>query len=92
MTRMTYPSLLFGMLISTIYGTLFHLWRGGGLGRLLLYLILGWAGFWVGHSLAAYLGWEFDRIGPLHVGAGTAASFIFLAAGYWLSLVEVERR
>ena len=89
---MSLPSILFGLLLSTLYGAVFHLWRGGSLGRLLLYMILGWAGFWSGQLLAARLGWTFGSLGPLHLGMATLLSLIFLAVGYWLSLVEVERK
>lgn len=88
---MTYPSILFGLIISLLIGAAFHLWRGGGFGRLVLYLFLGWAGFWAGHFLSSYLGWEFGRLGPLHLGAALAASLVFLVAGHWLSRIEVER-
>jgi hypothetical protein len=53
---MSLPSILFGVLLSTLYGAAFHLWRGGGLGRLVLYLVLGWIGFWAGQILASSLG------------------------------------
>lgn len=89
---MSLPSILFGLLLSTLYGAAFHLWRGGGLGRLLLYLILGWTGFWVGQFIASKLGWTFASLGPLNLGMATITSFTFLAIGYWLSLVEVDRR
>ena len=42
---MTIPSLLFALVIATLYGVFYHLIRGGGMGRLLLFLIFGWAGF-----------------------------------------------
>jgi len=87
---MTIPALLLGFMISTLYGALFHLWRGGGAARFLLYLILGWLGFWAGHSLAARLGLSFFDVGPLHLGIATLCSLAFLGAGYWLSLVERE--
>lgn len=89
---MTFPSLVLGTVLSTLYGAFFHLLRGGGIGRLLLYLILGWVGFWAGHALADHFAWTFDSVGSLHLGSATILSFIFLIAGYWLSLVEVERR
>lgn len=85
---MTLPAFIFGLLISTLYGSIFHLLRGGGAGRLLLYLFLGWAGFWAGHFLAGQLGWVFFDLGPLHLGLATAMSLLFLAAGHWLSLVD----
>jgi uncharacterized membrane protein YeaQ/YmgE (transglycosylase-associated protein family) len=89
---MTLPAFLLGMLISSLYGMFFHFWKRGGLGRLLLYLILGWTGFWAGHWLAGRLGLSFDSLGPLHLGMATLGSFIFLFIGYWLSLVEVDRQ
>ena len=89
---MTFPSLLLGIVLSTLYGAAFHLWRGGSLGKLLLYLLLGWIGFWAGHITAESLGWSFDKFGPLHIGAATIGSIVVLGIGYWLSLVEVQRR
>ena len=88
---MSLPALLFGFVISTLYGAAFHLIRGGGAGRLLLYLLLAWAGFWSGQFLAAQWGWTFASLGPLHLGMATLASLLFLAVGNWLSLVDAER-
>ena len=86
---MTLPSLFVGLIISSLYGALFHLWRGGGPGRLLLYLFLAWIGFWGGHALGVRWGWEFFSTGPLYLGAATLGSVITLGFGYWLSLVEM---
>jgi len=88
---MTLPAFLFGFLLSTLYGAAFHLWRGGNAGRMLLYLLLAWGGFWVGQIAAARLNWTFLSFGPLHIGMATLVSFIFLGLGYWLSLFEIER-
>ncbi len=89
---MTVPILLFGFLLSSLYGSLFHLWRDGGLGRLLLYLVLSWVGFWVGQIIAQQLGWGFGNVGNLHLGTASVMSAVFLVVGYWLSLVQVERQ
>lgn len=89
---MTLPALLFGILISTLYGVAFHLWRGGGIGRLVLYLILAWVGFWIGQFLGEQFGWSFGSLGSLHLGSATFFSMAFLSVGYWLSLVQVERK
>lgn len=89
---MTLPTILFGLLISTLYGAVFHVWRGGGLGRLILYLILGWAGFWIGHFLGAWLGWTFNNLGSLNLGMATLTSVAFLFIGHWLSLIKVEKK
>ena len=89
---MSTPVLIFGLVISTLFGAAFHLWRGGGSGRLLLYLILGWLGFWLGHVVGNLLGWTFGSIGQLRLGMASLTSVAFLAVGYWLSLVEVEKK
>lgn len=85
---MSIPAYLFGFVVSTLYGAAFHLWRGGAAGRLLLYLILSWAGFWIGHFLGAALDWSFIKVGTLYLGMASAGSLIFLGVGYWLSQIE----
>jgi hypothetical protein len=87
---MTLPALLLGFLVSTLIGAVFHIWKNGGFGRLLLYLLLAWAGFWAGHLLAIYQDWTFVSIGPLRLGAAVLLSAVTLYAGYWLSLINRE--
>jgi uncharacterized membrane protein YeaQ/YmgE (transglycosylase-associated protein family) len=89
---MSTPTLLLGLLLSTLFGAIFHLWRGGNAGRLLLYLILAWIGFWVGQFIGNLLKISFDIIGQLHILVATLGSWIFLGIGYWLSLVQEENR
>ena len=84
---MTTPAFLLGMVISLLYGAFFHLWRGGSFGRLILYLLLGLIGFWVGHFVAAYTKVTLFSLGPLHIGMATVFSWGFLLFGYWLSLL-----
>jgi len=86
---MTLPAILFGVVLSTLYGTAFHFWKGGKMSRLLLFVILAWTGFWLGHVAGDMLGWRFLVIGPLNVGLGTLGSAAFLLVGEWLSRVEV---
>ncbi len=87
---MTIPSVVLGFLVSSLMGAGFHLWRGGNLGRLILYLILAWVGFWGGHIIAAWMGWSFGSVGPLHLGPAVMGGVITLGVGYWLSLVRDE--
>jgi hypothetical protein len=89
---MTIPSFLMGALIATLYGAAFHLWRGGGFGRLVFYIVLGWVGFWLGHWAGGALGWTFAALGPLNLGMATLTSAVVLLLGHWLSLVEIQRR
>jgi len=87
---MTLPNLLLGILISTLLGAAFHLWKGGGAGRMLLYLALGWGGFWLGHFLADYWGWTIGSVGPMRLAPAVLGSLFFLGIGHWLSLVETD--
>ena len=85
---MTLPAFLFGFLISVMFGAAFHLWKGGGLGRLLLYLTLSIVGFWIGHAVSLAIGWDFWKLGPLHLGFAFIGTMLFLGLGYWLSLIK----
>ncbi len=87
---MSIPTLFLGLILSTLYGALFHLWRGGNAGRLLLYLLLSWIGFWIGQLIGNLLDVSFDTVGQLHLVIATLGSLIFLAIGFWLSLVQSE--
>jgi uncharacterized membrane protein YeaQ/YmgE (transglycosylase-associated protein family) len=89
---MSIPTLFLGLILSTLYGALFHLWRGGSAGRLLLYLLLAWIGFWLGQLIGNLLNLSFDTLGQLHLLFATLGSLIFLVIGYWLSLVQAENK
>jgi hypothetical protein len=84
------PTLVLGLVIATLLAAVFHLWLGGGLGRFILYIFLGWLGFWFGHLLANYMNWAWDSLGPLHLGTAAVFCVIFMLAGYWLSLVQPD--
>ena len=87
---MTIPMLVFGFLASTLMGVAFHLWKGGNLGRLILYLILAWAGFWAGHLLGNIAGFTFGSIGPLRLGTALLVGAAVLFIGHWLSQISQE--
>ena len=82
---MTLPAALLGFLIASLYGALFHLWRGGGLGRLFLYLVLAWLGFFGGHFLATWRGWILFQVGPLNFVIATLGVILILFVGDWLA-------
>jgi hypothetical protein len=89
---MTFPAIIFGIVLSTIYGTAFHFFKDGSLNRLFLYIILSWLGFWSGHFVGGALGWSFAAAGPLNAGMATLGSVVFLFVGEWLSRVEITNR
>lgn len=87
---MTIPALVFGFMLSSLYGALFHLWRGGGAGRLLLDLTLAWLGFWTGNLLAAQVGLALLKVGPLYVGPASLLAALFLFLGHWLAQIPAK--
>ncbi len=82
---MTIPAFLFGVLVSTLIGALFHLWKGGGPGRVFYYVFLCWLGFWLGHSLGRHISWILWDLGPLKLGFGIVGSVLVVLLGYWLA-------
>jgi len=86
---MTIPSLIFAFLIASLLGFLYHLIRGGGLGRILLFLIFGWLGFAVGHLVGIWQGWVLMPVGELNLGMSILGSLIFLVGGDWISRIRI---
>ena len=89
---MPIPAIILGIVVSTLLGAVFHLWRGGGAGRLLLFLVLGWLGFWLGELVAARLDWSVLNLGALHLGPALLVGLIFLFLGSWLASGNTEKR
>jgi uncharacterized membrane protein YeaQ/YmgE (transglycosylase-associated protein family) len=87
---MTLPSLILGIIISSLYGAIFHLWRGGDGGKLFLYLVFSWIGFWLGQIIGNTFSISLASLGPLRLGTATLGSLIILVVGYWLSLIETR--
>jgi hypothetical protein len=86
---MTIPSLIFAILIASLYGVLYHLVRDGGLGRLLLFVIFGWAGFALGHLLGIWQGWVLIPVGELNLGLSTLGSLVLLVLVDWVSRIRI---
>ncbi len=85
---MTAPSFFYSFLVATFLGAAFHFIKGGGGGRLLLFLILSWLGFLIGHVLGTAWGIRFLMIGPVSGGFGALGSIIFLLVGNWFSRLD----
>lgn len=85
---MTLPAIVLGFVIASLIGSVFHLWRGGSLLRLVMYIVFSWVGFWLGNYVANRFGISFWKIGSLQVGMGILFSLAVVGFGYWLSLVQ----
>lgn len=81
---MTLPAFLFGFLVSTFMGALFHLWKGGRFSALVIDLVVSWLGFWLGHLAGVTAGLSIGMLGPLRLGSAIVGGIIFLSLGYWL--------
>ncbi len=72
------PALLFSAIVSTVYGALFHFWRGGSLRRLGLFLVAAWIGFGAGQVAGRLIGWNLGMVGDVHLIEATLGSLIAL--------------
>lgn len=81
---MNLPGLFLGLVVALFYGAAFHLWRGGGFRRLLLFLMLSLAGFTAGQIAGAVFGLTFWQVGLVLLGPATFGSLLFLFVGNWL--------
>ena len=86
---MSVPAFIFAFMIASLYGVLYHLVRNGGPGRLLLFLIFGWAGFALGHLVGIWRGWVFMPLGELNLGLSTLGSLALLLLGDWISRLGI---
>jgi hypothetical protein len=87
---MTLPTLLFAILVALFYGAIYHLIRGGGFWRLILFFGLSVFGFGMGHLIGLWRGWTFIPLGSLNFGLSSLGSIIVLIFGDWLSRVEAS--
>lgn len=87
---MTLPTLLFALLVALFYGAVYHLIRGGGFWRLILYFSLSIFGFAIGHLIGIWRSWTFIPLGSLNLGLSSLGSFMVLIMGDWLSRIEAR--
>ncbi len=85
---MNLPAFLLALLIASLLAFAFHLWRGGGPGRIFFYLLLAWGGFFSGHFLAVWQDWFLFSVGILRVGVASLGALFVLFMGEWLSKIE----
>ena len=87
---MNISSYLFGCILATLLVALFLLWRDGCILRLLLYLVLAWIGFSIGHWASGSVGFNFMSVGPVNLGGGIIGSAVFLFLGHWVGQMESD--
>lgn len=72
------PTITFAFIIATLYGSLFHLIRGGDVRRLAIYMLAGWLGFLLGQMVGMMTNFSLLNIGPIHMISATVGAFIAL--------------
>ncbi|MEI7846078.1 MAG: hypothetical protein WCK35_09770 [Chloroflexota bacterium] len=80
------PTIIFGILLSTLEAAVYHMVRGGKSSKFAMFLILAWIGFWLGDYLGWYLSWSFMAVGLLNAGMGALGSFVLMLAGDLISV------
>lgn len=80
----TAASLILGFLLSTAYGSGFHVVMGGPARRILLYVLAAWIGFGLGHFIGDLLSIEIFQLGPLHLLTASLGAWIALISSWWL--------
>jgi uncharacterized membrane protein YccC len=82
---MNWPAVYLGFLVASLIGLVFHAVRGGSLARLLLYLITAWVAFFLGHTLAGWMGWDAGRVGGVNLLPAIVATIVGLLAATLLA-------
>jgi len=76
---MTGPGLLLGILIASILALAFHLFRGGDVRRLGLYLIAANISFFIGHFIGSALSFSGIRVGSINLIPALLAAILGLS-------------
>ena len=82
---MTLPTILFGIVTSFLLGSGFHLWRGGPLKQLIIYLVVSIVGFWLAQFIAMLSQIKFLPVGALQYGFDVIGSLSLLFLAFVLS-------
>lgn len=80
------PYLLLALLLGAIYGVLFHLWQGKRPRDLVLYLIGGALGFFLGQMAGHVTGLNFMPVGQVNLVEATLGSWAMLFLVHWLKI------
>lgn len=84
-------ALVLGFLLAGIYGGVFHLIFGGSIRRIALYLVVAWAGFFIGQFVGDFFNFELLKLGKVHLISASVGAWLALFATSWLMGHEPER-
>ncbi len=71
---MTFPAIIFSLIMATLYASVFHFFKNGSLASLFFYIPISVAGFFGGQYLAELLNLHFIQLGTINFGVGSICS------------------
>lgn len=74
---------ILSFLFSTAFGSGFHLFVGGPLRTIPLYLIASWVGFFLGHLVGSFFDIALYQLGAIHLLPAAIGSFAALISCRW---------
>jgi len=80
------PSLVFSLLLASLYGAVFHFIWGKRWRDLALYWVVAIVGFAMGQALFEFLGFSVYMMGQVRVVEGTLVSWGCLFVARWLNV------
>ncbi|MBL8154243.1 MAG: hypothetical protein JNM70_08675 [Anaerolineae bacterium] len=79
------PTLVFGFILATLLGAVFHLIMGGDVRRLALFLLAGWIGFAIGQLIGVIADIDLLRVGTLRAFSAGLGAIITLILTHFLT-------
>lgn len=79
------PTLVFGFILATLLGAVFHLIMGGDVRRLALFLLAGWIGFAIGQLIGVIADVDLLQIGTLRAFSAVLGAIITLILTHFLT-------
>lgn len=78
------PALVFSLLLSSLYGSVFHFVWGKRWRDLAVYWVVGVLGFAIGQALFGLLGFSIYMVGEIRLVEATITSWVCLFVARWL--------
>jgi hypothetical protein len=87
---MPLPAVLLSIIIACLVASIFHIFVGGGRRRLLTFMVVACAGFFIGHFVGIWQGWWMFVVGALDIGIAVIFSILALVAFYLAEKINLR--
>ena len=78
------PAIVIILILSVLYGALFHLWKGKTWRDMGYSILVALTGFILGQLLGVFLQLDVLKLGQVHIIEGTLFAWLFMLAFAWL--------